>query len=281
MYRAKAQGKARYEIFDAAMRAEAVTLLQLETDLRRALERNELRVHYQPIVAIDSNEICGFEALVRWQHPMKGLVPPAQFISVAEETGLIVPLGSWVLNQACADTAEWRRRGAKHASMSVNISSRQFSQSDLVRDVQRALQAHGLQGADLNLEITESVLIQHAETALATIRRLQDLGVLISIDDFGTGYSSLSYLHGFPIDKLKIDSSFIRNFGRDRKTVEITRTIIQLAENLGIDVIAEGIETVEQHEQLGAMRCRFGQGYLFSKPVPMEEAARILANGRC
>jgi diguanylate cyclase (GGDEF)-like protein/PAS domain S-box-containing protein len=261
MYRAKAQGKARYEIFDAAMRAEAVTLLQLETDLRRALERNELRVHYQPIVAIDSNEICGFEALVRWQHPMKGLVPPAQFISVAEETGLIVPLGSWVLNQACADTAEWRRRGAKHASMSVNISSRQFSQSDLVRDVQRALQAHGLQGADLNLEITESVLIQHAETALATIRRLQDLGVLISIDDFGTGYSSLSYLHGFPIDKLKIDSSFIRNFGRDRKTVEITRTIIQLAENLGIDVI--------------------GQGYLFSKPVPMEEAARILANGRC
>jgi diguanylate cyclase (GGDEF)-like protein/PAS domain S-box-containing protein len=281
MYRAKAQGKARYEIFDAAMRAEAVTLLQLETDLRRALERNELRVYYQPIVSIETADVTGFEALVRWQHPMKGLVPPAQFISVAEETGLIVPLGSWVLNQACANAAEWRGQGSRDISMSVNISSRQFSQSDLVRDVQRALKTHGLQGQDLNLEITESVLIQHAETALTTIRRLQDLGVAISIDDFGTGYSSLSYLHRFPIDKLKIDSSFVRNFSRDRKTVEITRTIVQLADNLGIDVIAEGIENEEQRAQLAAMHCRFGQGYLFSRAVPADDAGVILARGRC
>jgi diguanylate cyclase (GGDEF)-like protein/PAS domain S-box-containing protein len=281
MYRAKAQGRARYEIFDAAMRAEAVTLLQLETDLRRALERNELRVHYQPIVSIKTGDVCGFEALVRWQHPMKGLVPPAQFISVAEETGLIVPLGSWVLNQACAHIAAWRANDSRHVSMSVNISSRQFSQSDLVRDVQRALQTHGLHGADLNLEITESVLIQHAETALATIKRLQDLGVTISIDDFGTGYSSLSYLHRFPIDKLKIDSSFVRNFSRDRKTVEITRTIIQLADNLDIDVIAEGIENEEERAQLDEMQCRFGQGYLFSRAVPADEASAILARGRC
>jgi diguanylate cyclase (GGDEF)-like protein/PAS domain S-box-containing protein len=276
MYRAKAQGKARYEIFDAAMRAEAVTLLQLETDLRRAIERHELRVHYQPIVTIESGRLVGFEALVRWQHPAKGLVLPAQFISVAEETGLIVPIGAFVLDHACAQLAAWRLRDATDITVSVNISSRQFSQSDLVHDVERALRTHRLRGSDLNLEITESVLIQHAETALATILRLQDLGVTISIDDFGTGYSSLSYLHTFPIDKLKIDSSFVRDFGHDRKTNEITRTIIQLANNLGIAVIAEGIERDDQRAQLAQMQCGFGQGYLYSRPVAAAEAALFL-----
>src|SRR5258708_1866041 len=276
MYRAKAQGKARYEIFDAAMRAEAVTLLQLETDLRLAIERHELRVHYQPIVTIESGRLVGFEALVRWQHPIKGLVLPAQFISVAEETGLIVPIGAFVLDHACAQLAAWRLRDATGISVSVNISSRQFSQSDLVHDVERALRTHRLNGSDLNLEITESVLIQHAATALATIKRLREIGVTISIDDFGTGYSSLSYLHSFPIDKLKIDSSFVRDFGHDKKTVEITRTIIQLANNLGIDVIAEGIERDDQRNQLAQMRCGFGQGYLYSRPVAAEEAARFL-----
>lgn len=275
MYRAKAEGKGRYEIFDAAMREEAVSLLQLETDLRRALDRQELRVHYQPIVSLRNGATTGFEALIRWQHPTKGLVPPAQFISVAEDTGLIVPIGAWILGQACEQTARWRSAGATSITTSVNISSRQFSQTDLVLTVERALAECGLPGDALNLEITESVLIQHAGTALRTIERLQKLGVTISVDDFGTGYSSLSYLQRFPIDKLKIDSSFVRELRTNRKTVEITRTIIQLANNLGMEVIAEGIEHEEERDTLIAMNCLFGQGYLFSRPVAAEAAGRF------
>jgi diguanylate cyclase (GGDEF)-like protein/PAS domain S-box-containing protein len=276
MYRAKGDGKGRYEIFDAAMREEAVTLLQIETDLRRAIDRGELRVYYQPIVVLETGVCAGFEALIRWQHPTKGLVPPGQFISLAEDTGLIVPIGAWVLGEACAQTARWRAAGADSISTSVNISSRQFSQTDLVQTVEHALATHGLPGSALNLEITESVLIQHAGTALKIIERLQALGVTISVDDFGTGYSSLSYLQRYPIDKLKIDSSFVRELRTNRKTVEITRTIVQLANNLGMTVIAEGIEHGDERLQLIGMQCGLGQGYLFSRAIPGEEAGRFV-----
>ena len=275
MYRAKAQGRGRSEIFDVRMRADAVARLQLETDLRHGLERDELRVVYQPIVNLQTSEIVGFEALVRWQHPTRGFISPAAFIPLAEDTGLIVPLGEFVLLEACRKAARWRSdpRGAA-LRVSVNLSSRQWSQGDLVATVKKALEESNLDASALHLEITESVIMQNAENAYVIMEKIRALGCNFSVDDFGTGYSSLSYLHRFAIDQLKIDMSFIQS--SERKSAEIVRSIIGLGRSLGIEVVAEGIETAQQAENLRDLQCGFGQGYLFSRPVDEEKALEMV-----
>ncbi len=275
MYRAKSEGKARYEMFDARMRAEAVARMEIERDLRRAIDRGELRVYYQPIVDLATGLTAGFEALVRWQHPTRGLVSPAQFIPIAEETGLIVEVGEYVIAEACRQTARLQRDGKPPVSMSINISSRQFSEVDLVAHLRGVLRDTSVNGKHVHLEITESVIMQHSDTAFEMMEELRGLGMKIAVDDFGTGYSSLSYLHRFPIDQLKIDSSFVKNLGDDRKNVEIIRSIIDLGRNVGMDVIAEGIETPRQLEDLRILQCGYGQGYLFARPMEPEAALQF------
>ena len=270
MYRAKAQGRGRTEMFDVEMRAQAIARLQLENDLRRGLERNEMILVYQPIVDLATGTVVGFEALARWKHPKRGMVSPLDFIPLAEETGLIVQIGEFALNEACRQAARW----PPGLRVSVNISSRQFSQGDLVEAIKKALHAAALPPSSLHLEITESVIMQNPEVALAVVEQVRALGCSFAVDDFGTGYSSLSYLHRFAIDQLKIDSSFIQS--EEKKSAEIIRSIIDLGRSLSVDVVAEGIETAEQAEHLRELRCGFGQGYLFSRPVDAEKALEMV-----
>jgi diguanylate cyclase (GGDEF)-like protein len=278
MYRAKENGKARYELFDHGMHARAVSRLQLESDLRQAIENKEFCVYYQPIVSLETGRLAGFEALVRWNHPRHGLVSPADFIPVAEETGLIVPIGQWVLNEACAHVRQWQLDSPSHRalSLSVNLSARQVAQPDLLGQIKEALAACKLNPHCLKLEITESVVMENAEAAVLMFKQLRSLGVQLSIDDFGTGYSSLSYLHRFPLNYLKIDRSFVMRLTTDNDNA-IVRTISTLARNLGMEVIAEGIETEEQYQQLKMLGCEYGQGYLFSRPVDNEAVQHLLA----
>jgi diguanylate cyclase (GGDEF)-like protein/PAS domain S-box-containing protein len=277
MYRAKANGKAQYAVFDEAMATDAMDRLTLEAELRQALARDELRVDYQPIVDLGTGRIAELEALVRWQHPRYGLVPPARFIPIAEETGLIVPIGHWVLDQACRQAQDWRDAlpDARDLAMSVNLSARQFRHPGLVADVVGVLRATGLAPGALKLEITESVLMQHMEGAIATMHELKALGVRLAIDDFGTGYSSLAYLKHFPVDTLKIDRSFVRGIGRDHGDVAIVRSVIALADSLHLAVTAEGIETAEQLEELQALGCDRGQGFFLARPAS-DDAVRLL-----
>lgn len=279
MYQAKARGKARYEVFDITMHTSAIALLQLETDLRRAIDRHEFRIHYQPIVSLFSGRINGFEALVRWQHPDRGLVSPTEFIPVAEETGLMIPIGWWVLREACRQMHVWQVQFPANPplTISVNLSGKQFSQPDLSEQIKQILQETSLDPRTLKLEITESVIMENAESATIMLSQLQTLGVQLYMDDFGTGYSSLSYLHRFPIDILKIDRSFVSRMGVDDENLEIVRTIMTLAHNLGMNVTAEGVETAEQLALLRALKCEYGQGYLFSKPVDGEAAGALIA----
>jgi diguanylate cyclase (GGDEF)-like protein/PAS domain S-box-containing protein len=282
MYRAKAQGKARHEVFDQNMHARVVALLRLENDLRRAVERDELRLQYQPIVSLDTGRISGFEALARWQHPELGLIPPGDFIPVAEETGVIVELGQWVLEEACRQMRLWQLISPQHSrlKLSVNLSSRHFVQPDLYERIVEVLDDTGLAPAALQLEITESVLMENAHTIVPLLSRLRELGVELAIDDFGTGYSSLSYLSRLkPIHTLKIDRSFISMGGDDHENSEIVRTIIMLAKNMGKVVVAEGIETAEQLARLRTLNCDYGQGYLFSRPQDPFEIERRLRQG--
>ena len=278
MYRAKENGKARYEVFDHGMHARAVSRLQLESDLRQAVEQKEFCVYYQPIVSLQTGRLAGFEALVRWNHPRRGLVSPADFIPVAEETGLIVPIGEWVLNEACAQVRRWQIDSPSHRSLSlsVNLSARQVAQPDLLNRIKGALEISKLNPHCLKLEITESVVMENAEAAAQMFKQLRSLGVQLSIDDFGTGYSSLSYLHRFPLNYLKIDRSFVTRMTTDNDNA-IVRTISTLARNLGMEVIAEGIETEEQFQQLKMLGCEFGQGFLFSRPVGSESVEHLLA----
>ncbi|HZI17787.1 MAG TPA: EAL domain-containing protein [Pyrinomonadaceae bacterium] len=280
MYRAKAAGKARHEIFDTAMHDRAVALLQLENDLRRAVERDEFAIHYQPIVSLSDGRVRGFEALVRWHHPERGLVTPAEFISVAEETGLIIPLGLWVLRESCRQMARWQTMfpATRALTLSVNISGNQFMQPDLVEQVRRVLRETGFDPHRLQLEITESSVIENTETVTAMLVQLRALGIRLSMDDFGTGYSSLSYLHRFPIHTLKIDRSFVSGCGASEDN-EIVRTIIMLARNMGMEVVAEGVETREQLASLRDLSCEYAQGFLFSHPLDAETTTRLLAGG--
>jgi diguanylate cyclase (GGDEF)-like protein/PAS domain S-box-containing protein len=279
MYRAKSSGKARHEVFDRAMHAVAVNLLQLETDLRKALERRELFLVYQPIVALDDFRLCGFEALVRWQHPERGLVSPLDFIPVAEDTGQIIALGQWALLEACRQMRRWQRTVAAeaHLFMSVNLSSKQFTQPDLIEQVRTILAQTRLSPRNLKLEITESAVMENIETATEMLKQLRALGVQLAIDDFGTGYSSLSYLHRFAIDTLKIDRSFVTRMSENNENTEIVRTIVVLAQNLGMDVVAEGVETKEQLALLRRLGCEHGQGYYFSRPSSEADAEKIIA----
>jgi len=278
MYRAKENGKARYEVFDHGMHARAVSRLQLESDLRQAVEQKEFCVYYQPIVSLATGRLAGFEALVRWNHPRRGLVSPADFIPAAEETGLIVPIGEWVLTEACNRIREWQiaSPGHRSLSLSVNLSARQVAQSDLLERIKEALETSKLNPHCLKLEITESVVMENAEAATLMFKQLRSLGVQLSIDDFGTGYSSLSYLHRFPLNYLKIDRSFVTRLTTDNDNA-IVRTISTLARNLGMEVIAEGIETEEQYQQLRMLGCEYGQGFLFSPPVDNEGVLQLLA----
>ncbi|HEX8397125.1 MAG TPA: EAL domain-containing protein [Pyrinomonadaceae bacterium] len=279
MYRAKELGRARYQIFNQAMHERASVRLQLETEIRRAVERGEFRMFYQPIIEIQSGKTIGFESLVRWQHPERGIVSPDDFIPIAEETGQIIPLGEWVLRESCRQFREWQNEkiADENLTISVNLSCKQFMQSDLVERITAILQETQLKAECLRLEITESHLIEDSELAVTIIKRLRDIGVKLSIDDFGTGYSSLSYLHRLPIDYLKIDRSFVSRMLTNNENSEIVQTVITLAKNLGIEVIAEGIETIEQAEQLRKLNCRFGQGYFYSKPVNAEKARDIIS----
>src|SRR5690349_10873590 len=278
MYRAKENGKARYEVFDHGMHARAVSRLQLESDLRQAIENKEFCVYYQPIVSLQTGRLAGFEALVRWNHPRRGLVSPADFIPVAEETGLIVPIGEWVLNEACARVRQWQIDSPSHRSLSlsVNLSARQVAQPDLLNRIKEALENSKLNPHCLKLEITESVVMENAEAAAQMFKQLRLLGVQLSIDDFGTGYSSLSYLHRFPLNYLKIDRSFVSRLTTDNDNA-IVRTISTLARNLGMEVIAKGIETEAQFQHQKMLGCEYGQGYLSSRPVANEGVDYLLA----
>ncbi|HET9983487.1 MAG TPA: EAL domain-containing protein [Longimicrobiales bacterium] len=281
MYRAKQLGGVQHQVFDHTMHAEAMALLHLETDLRRAVEEEEFDVFYQPIVSLDTGALVGLEALARWRHPTRGLVMPAEFISLAEETGLIVPLGRWVLDAACRRMAEWRARypDARSLTLSVNLAAKQLSQRDLVEHIEELVETLGLAGV-LRLEMTESALVANPDGAIAAFRRLRQAGVELCIDDFGTGYSSLSHLHRFPVDILKIDRSFVDRLGRDESNRQIVGAIVALAGALGIDAVAEGVETTQQRDQLRALGSRTAQGYLFSQPLPSTALEALLGEPR-
>lgn len=273
MYHAKEEGKG-IEIFTSAMHAHALKLLQLETDLRHAIERKELCAYFQPIVEISTLKLVGFESLIRWNHPEKGLISPSEFIPISENTNLIIPITLWMLRHCCEQMVSWHSQSPlnKDLFLSVNLSGKHFTQSDLVSQVRKIVVETGIKPYCLKLEITESAVMENAETVISMLKELKEIGVQLSIDDFGTGYSSLSYLHRFPIDTLKIDRSFVSTMEDGSENGEIVRTVIALAKTLGMNVVAEGIETVHQLHQLQILKCEYGQGYLFSPPVTIEDA---------
>jgi len=278
LHRAKAAGKGRCEIFDRDMRAAAVARLKLESDFRKAFDRHEFRVHYQPIICLRTGRLTGFEALVRWQRPSE-MVFPGDFIALAESADLIVPLENFVLRTSCAQVAKWQSAQSPDdlLTLSVNLSAKHYSHPDLVKELKDILHSTGLAPGNLCLEITESVLMENTETIAETLSGIQDLNVQVHMDDFGTGYSSLSYLHRFPIDTLKIDRSFVGNLGMSEETWKIVQAILHLAQNLGMDVIAEGIENLMQMRMLQSLGCQYGQGYYFSKPLDPREITSLLA----
>jgi len=278
MYRAKSLGKSRFEVFDADMRAIVMARLELETDLRHALERGELRNYYQPIVALESGEIMGFESLMRWEHPTRGMLGPDKFISLAEDTGLIRELGWWGLSEACRRLKAWKANlpADRDLFMSVNLSMKQFVQVKLVENIAAMLKELQLSPTNLKLEITESAVMEDPVAAVEMLQQMKDLGIRLAIDDFGTGYSSLSYLHRFPLDMLKIDRSFISGISDTVNEMEIARTIMPLARNLHLDVVAEGVETAEQVVELKKLKCKYAQGFYFSKPLSPDEAEALM-----
>jgi diguanylate cyclase (GGDEF)-like protein len=281
MYRAKSEGNTNYQIFDQSMHDQALKRLELENDLRQAVEREEFTVYYQPKVFLEIGKVYGFEALVRWEHPRRGLIPPAEFISLAEETGLIAPIGGWVLKEACRQVKEWQVQYQINDAplvMSVNLSPRQFHQPGLVESVAQVLRETGLDPCSLELEITESVMSQNPQVVRDTLQDLKDLGVQIGVDDFGTGYSSLSRLKDLPIDTLKIDRSFVAGLKEDAADEHIVSSILSLASGLGLSVVAEGVETPEQAAQLRTLGCEMAQGYYFSRPLPREVVDTLLAS---
>jgi EAL domain-containing protein (putative c-di-GMP-specific phosphodiesterase class I) len=280
MYRAKQRGGARYQFFDEAMRRGISERLQIEDDLRRAIEQGRFRLLYQPLVDLCADRTFGFEALVRWQHPVRGLVSPAEFIAVAERSGLIVPIGAWVLQEACRQARRLRGSGSEGCSptIAVNLSGVQFAQPDLV-DVVAALSAAGIEGGALCLEITETVLMEDAESTVGSLRALRALGVQLAIDDFGIAYSSLNYLKRFPVDMLKVDRSFVEGLGSDKESTTIVSAVVGLAHTLGMTALAEGVETAEQLAHVRGLGCDAAQGYLFARPEPGDRLEGLLSGG--
>jgi diguanylate cyclase (GGDEF)-like protein len=276
MYEAKGQGKARAVLFQHAMTAASLERLELEADLRGALERGEFTLVYQPIVAMATDALIEVEALVRWQHPQRGTVPPSAFIPLAEETGLIIPLGRWVLQEACRQAAAWAGGPAAGVVMSVNLSARQFQDPDLVADVASALAQRQLDPGRLRLEITETVVMRDVDEAVRTLSALKAMGVHLAIDDFGTGYSSLAYLKRFPVDTLKIDRSFVAGLAADGNDAAIVRSVTALARSLGLAVTGEGIETPAQQAQLRSLGCDRGQGFLYARPLTADACTALL-----
>jgi diguanylate cyclase (GGDEF)-like protein/PAS domain S-box-containing protein len=279
MYVAKSKGKARYELFDPSMHTAALRRLEMKGELQQAIENGDFVLHYQPIVSLAEGALLGIEALIRWNHETRGLIPPVEFIPLAEESGLIVPLGRWVLREACRQANAWPIKNPE-ISLSVNVSPRQFQHPGLVEDVANALWDSHIDPSILTIEITESVLIHDTDAAIEKLSRLKDFGVRIAVDDFGTGYSSLGYLKRFPIDILKIDKSFIDGVGNSSEESAIAHAIIKLGGSLGLEVVAEGIEDPGQVDALQSLRCERGQGFFFSKPVDAETMGEILAEGR-
>ncbi len=278
MYRAKEQGKARYAIFDQVMYEQTLELLQLESDLRLALERQEFCLHYQPIISLVTGRLTGFEALARWKHPQQGFISPAKFIPVAEDTGLIVSLGEWVLREACRQMRAWQTQfpNLLPLSISVNLAAQQIREPHLINQIARILAETGLNGSSLKLELTESMLMEDVQETIDTLFQIRAMNIQLSLDDFGTGYSSLSYLHRFPINTLKIDRSFVSRINSDNENFEVVGAIVTLAHALGLNVTAEGVETTDQFTQLQALGCEFGQGYFFSKPLNCAMVAAML-----
>ncbi|QTA89434.1 GGDEF and EAL domains-containing protein [Desulfonema magnum] len=279
MYRAKAGGNGKYQVYHPRMHDRTVNLLNMETDLRKAVTRQEFVIHYQPIVDLATNKIAGLEALVRWQHPRKGLIPPMDFLPLAEETGLIVPIGLWVLQKACHQLAEYMNALPPNMPfiLGVNISVKQLTQEDLCDNIQHIIEESGLDPKRLKLEITESIMMDNAEAVLPIFNKLKSLGIHLAIDDFGTGHSSLSYLHQFPFDTLKIDRSFVSKIGiNNDKYLKIIQTIIFLACHLEMNVVAEGIENKLQIKKLKELKCQNGQGFYLSKPLELKQIKHIL-----
>jgi EAL domain-containing protein (putative c-di-GMP-specific phosphodiesterase class I) len=277
MYRAKERGRNRLEMFDEVMRTRALSTLETENDLRRAADEGELRLHFQPVLTLQDELIVGAEALVRWAHPTRGLLFPSDFIPLAEETGLIVPIGEWILDRACAEAARWARSSARLAQIhvGVNLSGRQLAQPDLPDKVAEALGRSGLSPSRLFVEITESVLMDGTSPATSSLAAIQEMGVTVMVDDFGTGYSSLTYLRAFPIDGLKLDRTFVAGLGHDAADTAIVESVIAMAHALGLRVVAEGVETEEQLRALADLGCDLGQGFYWSAARPSDELEEL------
>jgi diguanylate cyclase (GGDEF)-like protein len=278
MYGAKGRGKARYQMFDPGTNTRALKRLGFESDLRRVLEREEFVVHYQPKVSLETGNVLGLEALVRWEHPERGLVPPSEFIPVAEDTGLIVDIGRWVLKEACVQVRRWQDRYPSTSPLraNVNLSARQFHQPDLARDISEILQETELEPQNLELEITETVVMEDARATLAILQTLKSLGVGLAIDDFGTGYSSLAYLKRFSVDTLKIDRLFVAGLGESTEDEVLVAAMIELVHGLDLTAVQEGVETIEQLQRLHEMGCDIAQGFYFSRPLPTEAIGALL-----
>jgi len=278
MYQAKAQGKARFEVFDIQMRSHVFSRLEMEQELRAALEDREFQIYYQPILSMKSDQLVRFEALIRWAHPTRGVLLPGEFLPIAEESGLILPIEKWILNEACAQLKKWHEKypSLQNVSVNVNVSNKLFSQLNFVEEVVKALQTNSLKAEALKLEITENVLIRNYAAANEVFTKLRNLGVQLEIDDFGSGYSALGYLQHFPISAIKIDKSFIDEIGKNPRGIELIRAIISMARELGMEAIAEGIETSEQLKQLKSLACNLGQGFFLSKPLDKASAEQML-----
>jgi EAL domain-containing protein (putative c-di-GMP-specific phosphodiesterase class I) len=278
MYVAKSHGKNCYRVFESGMKASMMERLELLADLQRALDRDEFALRYQPVILLESGRLSGVEALVRWQHPQRGLLSPAEFIPLAEESGAIMGLGKWVLSQACRQAVDWRARypGGDDWTMSVNVSVKQLQSAAFVAEVAQVLRESGIDPRLLILEVTESVMMHDAAAMLARLRELKDLGVRLAIDDFGTGYSAMSYLRQLPFDLLKIDKTFIDNIASVDHQKELTKAIIELGKTLGLELVAEGIEDGEQLSRLQSMRCELGQGFYFAEPMDSTSVEELL-----